>query len=109
MDQIGESVETDVNVAMQSALNFHDVKKIVVWLGPNPNQKEKYLEVGDVGEIVMHDFNIASYLDAPEEEKIAMLRETCRQALDWIHANHDDAGFVDQAKSKLPWLNQAGA
>ena len=109
MDEIGESVEIDVNEVMQSALNFHDVKKIVVWLGPNPNQKVKYLESGDVGEIVMHDFCIDSYLNAPEEKKIAMLRETCRQALDWISTNHDDAGFVERTKSKLPWLNQTGS
>ena len=43
-------------------------------------------------------------MQSSPEQKVEMLRDAIRNALNWIQGNFDDADFIAKAKGKLEWL-----
>ncbi len=105
MDDIGESLEQEVNAAMPGYLRFHRVNKIVVQIGPNVDGLKDYYEVLGVGIKQWPGIDLEQYIQATSETRIDILRSCINGVFCWLEETYDDAAFVDKVRQRVSWLS----
>ena len=103
MDAIGEGLDQEVNDALPYRFQFHKVSKLVLILGPGTMQQQPYQESLGVAQKVVPSFDLVAYAQAPDAEKLSMLRTVIVSELRWFEQTFEDAAFIAKARKKLTW------
>ena len=74
-------------------------------MGPNIENATDYIEILGVGSKQWTNFDLQRYVNASEAEKRRMLCENIVRFFGWIERRFNDAAFVREARSKVPWLS----
>ena len=102
MDDVGFSVEKEVNFALPYYFKFHKISKLVIALGKKEGSKD-YFEVLGVAKKQYPNFDLEEYKKMTDDEKLKTLREITIEVFDWLIANFSDSQCFEAAKQNLKW------
>lgn len=108
MDAVGEAVANEVNDALPYRFKFHGIGKIVLCLGPQENRprpEPDYIEQAGVAQKQMPAFDLQTYVDSSNDQRLALVRSVVLDGLAWFEVTFDDAQFIGLARAKLPWAH----
>ncbi|NRA30134.1 MAG: hypothetical protein HRU11_07705 [Parvularculaceae bacterium] len=103
MDDVGEEVERIVNDALRYPFHFHGINKIVVRLGPSPNNAPDYIELMGVAKKQYTAFSADEYVGLAEERRRRELILIVQSVFDWLLEEFEDAEFIKAAQQNLGW------
>ena len=102
VDETTQAIENEVNSVLQCKFNFHGISKLVISLGPREGKKD-YHEHIKIAQKYYPDFDIHSYREMNEEDKIELMKGIINTVFEWLLNNFDDAKCFEKAKRDLGW------
>ena len=95
---IWESLELRIRKAIPKRFTFGGVKKVVVELGPDSQNRSHYRELLNVGLLHYPNFDVAAFLSSPPQEQLRELQSLVAAAMSELSKIFN---------TPVPWLQSA--